>query len=147
MTQKSTPRYTVYDTYRLLRVSAQRCHNKGAIITNVYKPTCQCIFPTPPYNNDQDLKKLKYIKLIALVNNSHMTLNIKICNINRNICKFLSVFIYVDVEYNCRSRFYMICKDHVQICRAKCGVVYVVYDRVQLSENTVLLCLLGPASP
>jgi len=44
-------------------------------------------------------------------------------------------YIYVDVEYNCRSRFYMICKDHVQICRAKCGVVYIVHDRVQLLET------------
>jgi len=64
-----------------------------------------------------------------------MTLNIKICNINRNICKFLIVFIRVDVEFNCRSRFYTICKDHVQTCRAKCGVVYIVYDRVQLLET------------
>ena len=71
MTQKSTPRYTVYDTYRLLHVSVWRCHNQGVIITNVYKPTCQHIFLAPRYNNDQDLKMLKCIKLIALVNNSN----------------------------------------------------------------------------
>ena len=41
---KCTLRYTIYDIYQLLHVSAPRCHSCGVIITKAYEPTCQCMF-------------------------------------------------------------------------------------------------------
>jgi hypothetical protein len=63
--------------FKAQHVSARRCHPQGVIKIKAYKPTDQYIFPAPRCNNDQELKMLKYINLIAAINNSIVILNIK----------------------------------------------------------------------
>jgi hypothetical protein len=61
------PVFFVTQHNRLLNVSAPRCHQQGAIATNMHKPTCQYNILHISCKHNQNAWLLKYIKLIVIM--------------------------------------------------------------------------------